>query len=123
MIKLHFETLDGIRKTKRFKTLSGARVAAQGWVGKDAEIGRWYAVSADGVVKVTAEGCTLNDLWPDGTFKIYIVHGSDKYFETEAKAKEEVRLLREYDPAESYGPYGIEEKTVTDSDFIKKKED
>jgi hypothetical protein len=63
MIKLRFTTLDGIRKTKRFKTLAGARKAAHDWVGKDADVGRFYAVSTDGVVKVTAEGCTLVELF------------------------------------------------------------
>ena len=62
-IKLHFTTLDGIRKTKRFKTLRNARKAAQEWVGTDADIGSYYAVSADGVVRVTVTGCTLADLF------------------------------------------------------------
>lgn len=63
MIKLHFATLDGIRKTKRFKTLAGARKAAHDWVGKDAQIGGHYAISTDGVVKVSSEGCTLVELF------------------------------------------------------------
>ena len=64
MIKLYFETLDGIRKTKSFKSLKGAQKATWGWVGKDAEIGSYYAVSADGVVKVTImEGTTLAELF------------------------------------------------------------
>lgn len=63
MIKLRFSTIDGIRKTKRFKTVAGARKAAQDWLGKDAVIGGYYAISGDGVVKVTAEGCTLADLF------------------------------------------------------------
>jgi hypothetical protein len=63
MIKLRFTTLDGVRKTKNFKTLTGARKAAHDWVGKDAQIGRNYAVSTDGVVKVVATGCTLVELF------------------------------------------------------------
>lgn len=64
MIKLRFTTLDGIRKTKKFKTLAGARKAAHDWVGTNAEIGSYYAISGDGVVKVTTEGCKLTDIWP-----------------------------------------------------------
>jgi len=63
MIKLYFTTLDGIRKTKTFKSLKGARKAAHDWVGADADIGTGYAISTDGVVRVTCDGCTLNDLF------------------------------------------------------------
>lgn len=75
MIKVRFETLDGIRKTKRFKTLAGARKAAQDWAGKDAEVGRWYAISTDGVVKVTVDGCTLVELF--STCNINPPHNGD----------------------------------------------
>ena len=68
MIKLYFETLDDIRKTKSFKTLAGARKATWDWVGKDADIGSHYGVSADGVVKVTImQGTTLDELFSDGS--------------------------------------------------------
>lgn len=63
MIKLRFTTLDGIKKTKSFKTLAGARKAAWKWVGKDADLGGYYAVSADGVVVMTIEGCSLQELF------------------------------------------------------------
>ena len=70
MIKLYFETLDGVRKTKSFNTLAGARKTTWNWVGKDAEIGSYYAVSGDGVVKVTIlQGCTLAELFSDGSPK------------------------------------------------------
>ncbi len=66
MIKLRFETLDGISKRKTFKTLKGAQKFTWNWVGKDAELGSYYAISADGVVKVRVEGgsgCTLLQLF------------------------------------------------------------
>ncbi len=67
MIKLHFSTLDGIRKTHRYKTLAGARKKAHDWVGANADLGSCYAVSSDGVVTVTSEGCTLKELFaPEG---------------------------------------------------------
>lgn len=62
-IKLRFSTLDGIRKTKAFKSLKGARKAAHAWIGADADVGGHYAVSTDGVVKLTVEGCTLADIF------------------------------------------------------------
>jgi hypothetical protein len=63
MIKVRFATLDGIRKTKSFKTLAGARKATWAWAGKDCEIGSSYAISTDGVVRVMVEGCTLKELF------------------------------------------------------------
>jgi len=63
MIKLRFRTLDGIRKTKTFKTVAGARKAAHDWVGKDADVGIGYAVSTDGVVTVSVDGATLDDIF------------------------------------------------------------
>jgi hypothetical protein len=62
-IKLHFSTLDGISKTKTFKTLKGARKAAHNWVGADADVGSSYAVSVDGVVTVRVDGATLQDIF------------------------------------------------------------
>lgn len=63
MIKLYFNTVDGIRERKVFKTLKGARKFTWQWVGKNAEIGSCYAVSCDGIVTVSAEGCTLEELF------------------------------------------------------------
>jgi hypothetical protein len=65
MIKLYFSTIDGCRNVKRFKTLAGARKAAHERVGRYPEIGSTYAVSGDGVVKVTVAGCSLNALFDD----------------------------------------------------------
>ena len=45
-------------------TLEGARRYAQGRVGPAPELGTSYAVSADGVGKVEAEGCKVAALFP-----------------------------------------------------------
>jgi hypothetical protein len=63
-IKLYFSTIDGCRNTKRFKTLIGAQRAAQNRLGKHPEIGSGYAVAGDGVVKVSAAGASLAELFP-----------------------------------------------------------
>jgi hypothetical protein len=127
MIKLRFTTLDGIRKTKSFKTLAGARKAAQGWVGADAEIGMSYAVSADGVVKVTAEGCSLQELFSDGSpepqtlgmhFRVKV---DGEYIKQTFKYQQELdRFMEEhsditYDkPDGSIGVYQVEAELWTD---------
>jgi len=63
MIKVTYSTIDRFRRTKTFKTLAGARKFAQHWVGATPEIGSTYAVSGDGVGKVTVEGASLKDLF------------------------------------------------------------
>jgi hypothetical protein len=99
MIKLRFTTLDGIRKTKKFKTLAGARKAAHDWVGKSAEIGSTYAISGDGVVKVTTEGCSLFDIWPDQKEDYYgpLDDGDGPRRDYESGGGE-------FDPGADYGP-------------------
>lgn len=66
MIKVSYRACDGYAKTRSFKTLDGARKFAQKYVGETPEISEMfgYAVSADGVGKVTVEGATLTDLFP-----------------------------------------------------------
>lgn len=64
MITLNTLSIDGFRQTKTFKTLKGARAAAVARVGQYPEIDSWmWAVSEDGIVKVRAEGCTINELF------------------------------------------------------------
>lgn len=64
-IKLRYNSVDGVSKTRIFRTLKGARKFAHEWVGEKADIGSSYAVSWDGVGEITVlAGCTLRDLWP-----------------------------------------------------------
>ena len=65
MIKVKYSSVDRFSKTRSFKTLKGARNFAQHWVGKHPEIGSTYAVSGDGVGKITAEGVALAELFGD----------------------------------------------------------
>ena len=63
MIKVSLNSSDGYAKSRSFKTLAGARRFAQRYVGENPEIGSWYAVSWDGVCRVTVEGATLQELF------------------------------------------------------------
>lgn len=65
MIRLRYQSIDGVNKVRSFRTLAGARRWAQEWVGADAEIASsGYAISFDGVGKVTVEeGTTLDALF------------------------------------------------------------
>lgn len=64
-IKVRYSSIDGARVTRSFKTIAGAQAYAQKWVGPTPEIGGGrYAVSSDGIGKVTADGVDLADLFP-----------------------------------------------------------
>jgi len=128
VIKVRFATLDGIRKTKSFKTLAGARKATWAWAGKDCEVGSSYAISSDGVVRVTVEGCSLAELFSDGAPKgpeplgmHFRVKVDGKYIERILKYSQDVdRFLEEhsditYDkPDGSIGVCAVEVEMWTD---------
>ncbi len=56
--------IDRTRKRSTFKTLQGAQKFAWKWVGETPEMGGGYAVSGDGVGRVTVQGATLQELFP-----------------------------------------------------------
>lgn len=72
-ITVRYTSIDRCSKSAKYKTLEGAQKFAQKWVGKTPEIS-WqffYAVSGDGVGKVTVSGedkngkpVTIFDLFP-----------------------------------------------------------
>jgi hypothetical protein len=55
IIVIRFSTIDGFRKTRKFKTLAGAQRFAQKYVGKTPEISEafQYAVGSFGDAKIT----------------------------------------------------------------------
>lgn len=63
-IRVVYESVDGCREVHTFRTLSGAQRYAHRWVGPHPDMGSHYAVSDDGVGKVTCAGCKLADLFP-----------------------------------------------------------
>lgn len=66
-IHVTYRSIDRYTKSAEFKTLAGAQKFAQKWVGKTPElsIGFGYAVSGDGIGKITCSGCAIADLFPD----------------------------------------------------------
>ena len=65
-IKVHYSSVDRFSQSRTFKTLEGAQRFAQKWVGRTPELGMWYAVSGDGIGKITVVGdATLRDLFPE----------------------------------------------------------
>jgi hypothetical protein len=63
-IRVSYQSIDRFTQTKTYKTLKGAQRFAQHWVGAHPEIGTGYAVSGDGVGKITVIGATLHELFP-----------------------------------------------------------
>lgn len=63
-VTVHYEAIDGFRETKTFGCLGKARAYAQHWIGETPSIGTGYAVSDDGVGKITAEGVRVSALFP-----------------------------------------------------------
>ena len=64
MIKLRYSSCDGYRVTKSYKTLAGAQAYAHRMIGRFPETGMSYAISGDGIGKITVEGATLRELFP-----------------------------------------------------------
>ena len=66
-ITVRYRSIDHFSKTAKFKTLEGAQKFAHRYVGKHPEISYnfFYAVSGDGVGKITCEGASIFDLFPE----------------------------------------------------------
>jgi hypothetical protein len=64
-ITVRYSSVDSYGKaiTRKFKTMKGASKFARKWVGDYPDLGSTYAVSFDGVGKVTVEGCTIKELF------------------------------------------------------------
>jgi hypothetical protein len=65
-VTLSFATVDGVRKILSYDSVEAARVAAHDWVGEAPTFGSDYAISDDGVVRVSVNGATLTDIFPRG---------------------------------------------------------
>ncbi len=68
-IKIRYSTVDRFSEIRRFKTLEGARAYAGRRMGSSYDISETfnYAVSADGVGKIEAEGVSLEKLLAEDT--------------------------------------------------------
>ena len=63
-IVVDYSSIDGGHTRRTFKSVRGARSFAHKWVGEDADLGSHYAVSSDGIGKVTVAGASLAELFP-----------------------------------------------------------
>lgn len=65
-IRVRYSSIDRYSESRHFKTLAGAQRYAQKWVGETPEISSifGYAVSADGISKVTVSGASIYELFP-----------------------------------------------------------
>lgn len=114
-ITVRYSSIDRFSKSRSFKTIDGARRWARYWVGNHPEIGSGYAVSGDGVGKITVRGCTLDELFAapaaapvsdgysikvDVEEELYRVLWNDRQlavYDTIAEANEHIGQCREYD--------------------------
>jgi len=64
-IKISYRATDGYSKTKTYTTLKGAMKYAHDMLGKHPDMGGGYAVSFDGVGRITVTGCTISELFPE----------------------------------------------------------
>jgi hypothetical protein len=65
-MKVVYSSIDRVRIARQFKTLAPAMRFAHKWVGQHPDLaGDRYAISNDGVGKITAEGVTLRELFPE----------------------------------------------------------
>jgi hypothetical protein len=65
-IRVHYNAIDHFSQSRSFKTLAAARRYAQKWVGPHPDTTGWYAVSFDGVGRITAN-VPMTDLFPPET--------------------------------------------------------
>ena len=64
MITVAYRSIDRFSARRTFKTLAAAQRFAQKWIGETPEIGSFYAVSGDGVGRITVSGAAILDLFP-----------------------------------------------------------
>jgi hypothetical protein len=79
MISVHYESIDGYYEARTCETIDGARAWAMHWVGQHPTLGMAYAVSDDGVGKVTVHGCNIRDVFPEGAEYVFTLHTLDSH--------------------------------------------
>ena len=78
-ITVIYDSIDGYHEERGCETIEGARAWAMHWVGECPELGRYYAVSADGIGKITVHGVTVRDIFPENAEYIFTVHTLDSH--------------------------------------------
>jgi len=63
-VHVSYSSIDNFHRTRSFKTLENAQNFAQKWIGETPEFGTGYAISDDGIGKITVNGATIAELFP-----------------------------------------------------------
>ena len=63
-IVVRYSSVDGHHETKSFAAVKDAQAFAHHWIGAHPDNGSSYAVSDDGVGKITVSGARLTELFP-----------------------------------------------------------
>jgi hypothetical protein len=63
-IAVSYDSIDRFHKRRVFRTIEGARRFAHRHVGPHPDRGSFYAVSDDGIGKITVTGLSLDELFP-----------------------------------------------------------
>jgi hypothetical protein len=64
-----YRSSDGYGQSRTFKTLTGAQRYAQRMVGETPEVATGYAVSPDGIGRITCAGVALPALFPKAAWR------------------------------------------------------
>lgn len=91
MITVRYSSIDGASERRTYATIKGAQKFAHHMIGAHPEIGCGYAVSDDGIGKVTVSGSTLVELFPPEESKLNNVffNPTDAEFEAAMRAEAE----------------------------------
>jgi len=118
-IKVRYSSVDRYSKTRTFKTLKFARKFAIDWIGRYPEIGIGYAVSGDGVGKITVSGTSLASLFgeeptpdPVGSDEMSAEEGAARYDAYDCGAIEAERANERHYEGDGY-----------DADYDRRMED
>ena len=79
-ITVRYSSIDRFKKHYTFKTLKGASAWARKWVGDHPDLGSDYAISDDGVGKITVSGATLAEIFPQSAEAIDPREGDHEAF-------------------------------------------
>ena len=123
MLTVRYFAIDGARINRQFKSLKGARTFAAKYVGENPDFGGNYAVSSDGIGKITVKGCTIRELFAAPAaapasypFQVwYSVINEDAGTSSLVMAKAFTTLQAAADYADEIEPYsdGVQVKAAT----------
>jgi len=83
-ITVRYASVDHFSQSRSFSTLAAARRYAFKWLGEFPEVGSTYAVSGDGVGRITVSGVSIQELLhgelaQGGAFQVHVGHVNEDY--------------------------------------------